>query len=514
MSAADADAAGRADSILEAADRSLEVRGRAAVLVLCAATLLLTGILALTRPLSHDEIFTFWVASQNSLAGVYSALLQHADNHPPLDYWLRHVSMQIMGASELGLRLPSVIAFIGTMLACFALIRRKFGAVCGLIGVSVLLASQASSTSYYARSYALVLLWTTLGLLLWRMAADHRHRNAALIGLALLFASAICLHFYAPFHVMAVVAAEAVRTVQRRKIDWAMLAAFACGAAGLPVVLPLLPYARSFSKGFWAPVTMQAMLASYGDLFVYGLPGFFVTLAAWAWFRASAFAGRGAAPLASGTGAGAREFLPELGAGLYLLALPFVIYAVAKSGSGAFLAKYCLSAVLGVAILLAYAGSQSVQLRGAALAGILGVSLAVLGAKAAAAVRSGHSDAHNPAIEAMLSQTELPVVVEAAQTFLETGQYAPPPARARLFFLDDLKTAMRYESETTDQIAMPGLARIAPFQVVDRADFLREHPHFMLLYEGGWLMQKLADDHAKMTIRYYGRTPVMDVDLR
>src|SRR5215831_11438554 len=53
------------------------------------------------KPLTNDEIFTFEVARLGSLSGIWRALAAGADNHPPLDYMLRHISMALFGQGEL-----------------------------------------------------------------------------------------------------------------------------------------------------------------------------------------------------------------------------------------------------------------------------------------------------------------------------------------------------------------------------------------------------------------------------
>ena len=475
---------------------------------LCIATALLAGAVASGRPLEHDEIFTFWTARQSSLRAVYTALLEHADNHPPVDYWVRHASMQLVGSSELGLRLPSVLAFAGCMLAVFAVARRHWGAMAGFVAVAVLLASQASSSAYYGRAYGLILLWTALGLFFWRMAAGNRHRGVALAGLAVLFAGAVCLHYYAPFHMLAIVVAEAARTWQRRKIDWIVWGVFGCGVLGLPLILPLLPYARSFSKGFWTPVTLRAALETYTNLFFYGMPAFYGMLVAWTCLQGRRKRSSGAA------GTAPSEFVPELAAAIYLLLLPFVILAIARLGTGAFQAKYCISAAIGVALLLAYATRQSAMLQWAALASILIFALATLGMKALAAGREGGPRERSRAIYALARETPLPVVIDAAQTFLESAHYAAPEVRERLFFLIDMEAALRVHHETTDLTAFPGLTRVFPARAVQRQDFIRQHPHFILLYEGGWVLQRLLEDHPRVTVRYFQQMPVFEMDMR
>jgi hypothetical protein len=467
----------------------------------------LVGVTAAFRPLEHDEIFTFYVASQSSLRAVYSALLLGADNHPPIDYWMRHLSMGILGPGALAFRLPSILAFAGSTICVFTLAKRNFGSFCALIAASVIIASQASSLGYYARSYSCMLLWSILALLLWRMYVEGKYRLPALILLAILFASALSLHFYAPFQMVAVGVAELVRSVQRRSIDWRLWLAFSCSALSLPVVVPLIPFAQSMSAHFWSPVTIQAALAIYAGLFVFSVPAIFFVLVLWAlmqWWipnerkeRAGLF---GSLPA------------PELWAMVYLCALPVVIFVVAKSKTGALQGKYAISSVIGVAILTAFAASRARGFRVALLLVLPAFALSILASKAVAAVRAGPPGSEYRPIYGLAEMSDIPVVLDSSQTFLQASYYAPPDILAKLFFLVDRDTVIRYGHEDVDHIALPGLARIAPIHVAAREAFIHEHPVFLFVYEGGWLLRRLSEQHASLTVSYLGNQPVFRVD--
>jgi hypothetical protein len=479
--------------------------------MLCFASVLtlsvvLAGIIASARPLEHDEIYTYYVASQSSLRAVYTALLNHADNHPPIDYWMRHISMEFFGPGELAFRLPSLVAFAGSVVCLFALVRRHLGPVCALIAALLIIASQASSLAYYGRSYSSILLWSSLSLLLWRMNADGRYRTVALIGLAFLFGSALSLHFYAPFHLIPVVVAELVRSLQRRAIDWKLWLAFGCAVASLPVVAPLLPYAQSMSGHFWSPVTLQFALAIYPDLFIFSISAVFFVLVVWAiiqWRLPDDRQNHDATSKCLPT--------PELWAAISFCLLPLGIFLLAKR-TGALQAKYAVSFVAGVAILTALSASRAWRLRIALLIVMTPFALGMLGTKALSAVRAGRVSSDSKLISDIAESSDIPVVVDSSQTFLQSGYYASPSVRRKLFVLVDLAYVNAIGHENTDQIALPGLARISPFQVVPRETFIREHPVFLLVYEGGWLLRKMIEDHATITPGYFGKQPVFRID--
>jgi hypothetical protein len=507
MRVPDAAAAPAALAPYARADAFLEARARAIFWILAATAVVLAAITAANRPLDHDEVFTHSVASQGSPAAIYAALRSGADNHPPLDYCLRSASMVLFGGSEFGLRLPSVLAFAGVLACTFALIRRLWGAAAGLAGTAVVLASQGNSYAYFGRSYEFVLLCTAAGLLLWRMAATGEHRPVALIALAVIFAAVPALHYYAPFNVAAVVVAEVVRTTRRRRIDWAIWGAFACSIAGVVVDLPLLAYAQSFTKGFWTPVTIEAALAIYRELFQYGIPAIFGVIVVYAAVRYS------------GTGVPQRDEViadnaaAELAAAVWLVALPFVIFVLARAGTGALMARYCIAMVLGAALLAAYAARHAPQFRVSFVPVVAAFAIAVMGAKAVSAAKAGHIKSEVAALYDIARATDLPVVIDVPQTFLESSFYADAPMRKRLFYLVDMESATRIQGQNTDQRVLPHLARITGYQAVALDDFLRQTHRFVLVYTGGWQLQRILEDSPRVSLSYHKRTMLATIEM-
>jgi hypothetical protein len=464
------------------------------------------AMLAASRPLDHDEIFTYYVSRLDGFKAIYSALLAHADNHPPIDYWIRHAVLILASDSQLAFRLPSLFAFVGCMICIYVLLREWAGRSCALAGVGVLVVSQAGSTAYFARSYALILLWCSFGLLLWRWATMGIRRRLCLFGLGLLFASSPCLHYYAPFHMAAIPVAQLFRSIQRRKLDLGVWIAVLGIFAGLPLVYPLLAFARSFSASFWSPVNLGAAFESYGEMFAFGLPAFVGILV-------------GAVILYEGTtpevpAAALLASMPEKAAAVYLALLPAVIFIVAKLYTHAFLAKYCLSAVIGIALLLGCAASRSLSLRVAALMCLLPVGAVIFSTKAAVALKEGHPSEASRSVYAIVNSTSLPVVFDAAQPFLEAGVYAPESIRRRLFYLYNREVAVKMGREDTDQLAMPGIAMISPLKAVPEEEFLATHRHFLLIYGGNWLLKDLLErKHASASLKFLNGLQVMEVRL-
>src|SRR5713226_2559458 len=70
-----------------------------------------------------DEGWQYFIASADSLSGVYERVLRPYPAHPPLSYLISHLFLQ-MQDSDFFLRLPSVLFGIGSIPLCYLLARR------------------------------------------------------------------------------------------------------------------------------------------------------------------------------------------------------------------------------------------------------------------------------------------------------------------------------------------------------------------------------------------------------
>ncbi|RTQ47593.1 phospholipid carrier-dependent glycosyltransferase [Hymenobacter gummosus] len=108
---------------------------------------------------------------------------------PPLWMWTLAVSFRVLGASELGLRLPAALAALATALLLYRAAQRWIGpAPAGLLAGLILLTSQGYVTLHVTRTGdfdSLLTLWTTTGALAWlAYLRTGRPRWAGLTGLA------------------------------------------------------------------------------------------------------------------------------------------------------------------------------------------------------------------------------------------------------------------------------------------------------------------------------------------
>ncbi len=101
-----------------------------------------------------DEGWQYFIASANSLSGVYARVLQPYPAHPPLSYLISHLFLQVEN-SDFFLRLPSVLFGIGSLPLCYLLARRcasPLAAVCAVVVLALSGASFCSASSLATRA--------------------------------------------------------------------------------------------------------------------------------------------------------------------------------------------------------------------------------------------------------------------------------------------------------------------------------------------------------------------------
>src|SRR4051812_35305951 len=209
--------------------------------MLCVLLFLLPSALcAHWKPLTNDELFTFEVSRLASVGRIWTALSAGADNHPPLDYLLRHLSLSAFGQSELAFRLPSLLASYLCLISIFQFVVRRASVVYGLIAVLIPLSTPLFEYSYEARSYTLLAAFAAVALAAWQRRTEGS--RGAIVVLAASLAAVLWAHYYGVLVFLPIAAGEMVRTQKTRRIDLAVWAALAAGACAL---LPLLPMIRS-----------------------------------------------------------------------------------------------------------------------------------------------------------------------------------------------------------------------------------------------------------------------------
>jgi hypothetical protein len=458
----------------------ISVRQRLPQFVCTSATvalLALAWVAAAWRPLWYDELFTYHVATQPSALATLRALLAGADTNPPLDYLLRHATTTLLGDSAAAFRLPSALAFLAGLFAVYAYVRPRVPAAAAVAAFLAPIGTAAVFFAYEGRAYALLFASGAVALLAWQraVAAPSRGRLALLV-------CALCLgpfsHYFGVLSVVPPACGEAWRSVARRKLDARIVAAFA--AAGLASLL-LLPFARNamaMRSAFWASRFSLADAYQYftGFLRYAGSPVVGVLCAALLALAVLAAHPRWRATI--------RLDVPghEVAGATVLAYVPILAYALASVAAGALTPRYTIAFVPGLAILLGYllAMVAGAFARSAWMASVAIVALGF--GSLVAETRHLLDDEGMPStLLQAVERSSLPVAFDSPHQFLEYSFYAPVGVRDRFVYPMDAELAARLRGFNNDELALRGLARVAPLQVTSYLEFAAHTPEFLLV---------------------------------
>lgn len=283
-----------------------------------------------------DEIFTVGIARLPHSATIWAALGHAADSMPPVYYLIVRLFEKVFGQRELAARLPSALAMAAGLLITFDCARRLSDGLHGLIALSVLTCSYLPYYGYEARSYAIYFMLAALSLWTWACTSNDDLWPALAFGGALFFA--VTVHYYA----VLLLVPYALWELAHWKAGQRPSLKFIAGVAGivLPVFLFLpviLPFARQFSPGFWARPTFHQLQATLPALFPDGL-FLLVLIALWIVLLA-----RGKALAVSAMSAGEAV-------GWLFLAMPLAGFALAEWKTNAFVDRYFIGALPGIAV--------------------------------------------------------------------------------------------------------------------------------------------------------------------
>ena len=182
---------------------------------------------------------------------------------PLLDHALSHGAMQVFGVGAFAARLPALAGFLMMQVCLFFFVRNLAGERAGAVAAAF---PAMTATLYYSaegRPYGLMLGLYALALLCWQVAGKQwsvisgqwsekaSARGWALVGLAVAIAATINAHYFGVLLLAPICAAEAWRTLARRRIDWPTCGAIAVGMLGWLGTMPFLPAASEFRRNYY-----------------------------------------------------------------------------------------------------------------------------------------------------------------------------------------------------------------------------------------------------------------------
>lgn len=431
-----------------------------------------------------DELLTFHMARLANPGEIIKASLERCDG-PPLYAIVVHSIMPWVRHDALAVRLPSTLGYCGLFLCIVAFCRHRLPAV--YAWAAALMVWQACELySTEGRSYGLLLGCAAGALLCWQYAADGRHRILAIPLLALCLAMMTALHYYALFFCVPLFVAELVRWRRTGKLDFAMLTAMAPVLVVLGLHYPLIAATKEFQEHYHVRPSWSSILPWYGHYLIQELC--VLPLLALALF------GR----RRSSRSASIRFTLPEwIATGGFTL-MPLCVIVLAMFTTHAFIERYVLWAIPGMAVFVA--ALLCMAARGRTMVGVslVGLVLALIAIRQvhtfrARIVPSPETESMRRELASLASGVE-PIVVADDHVFVELSYYAPPGLRERLIYpLLSRELYLRYYGYDTDAIFMAALGHRTSLPIVDYEQILGAHRRFVLTaYPKDYLAQDLV----------------------
>lgn len=479
--------------------------------------------IATERRMWFDELFSFFVASQESPAALWQALLDGMDLHPPLHYLVRQISLMIFGANELALRLPSALAiFAGAILAGYFSLR-TISALAAIWTVTALLLSPAFPFAYEGRGYADLVLWNSAALCAWLQATRSSSRANwwwwFLLGLLLTFCA--WTHFYGVLSGVCAGIATLALWIEKRGIVWKSLIPFIVMAIGAIPVIPFALASSSYSSHFWT-VVPRSPLYPLADVIQFsawsGAP--LLVLAACLLIvraRASSTPFRGSPSIRR-----SKLGLADTALLLSLFALPILQWLLAMA-TGAYLPRYVIQSAVAASVLLGYALSLLARRLPSPLASSALLALMLCLGRFVFAYRGIDStiqDARQRSTEIEISLRKSPGmgVSPEALNFLVDFYYGSDWLKEHLYLSIDRNAALRLTGAYQGTDSLPRLARFVPLRLIPYDQLIEGNVPLNITTDSNrkqaWLVRKLMEDGWHVALADPGRPRIAYVGHR
>jgi hypothetical protein len=485
-----------ADRLARATERLEHYQTLVAALLLAFIILSALGSSA-HKSFTYDEQIT-WRTARMPLHEIWNFFAQGLDTTGPVQTLLAHAASVMPQSPEIAIRIPFILAFTVMCWGLWSFLRARYPA--GFALAALIIPLEFSTLAFFrtdARAYALMLCAAGAGMRLWQMASEKIARPWSVLGLWFVLALGMSAHFFTLFLFVPLAAAQLVLDCERRRVDWPVWAALVLFPLGW---LPLAPgemRAHAYYAGdFWSRPTLENLGDAYEQMidpnwaiiFVLGL--FTIFLLLWRWYFRRGVAQCNIEPRC--TGLRKAEWVLVMA----LLGLPPVVWCAAHA-IGVFHHYYTVSFAAGaiVAIVAVAAELSQRQARNGLLFFIMMAGLALADGNFGDAVDGvsallDHGQAHRQierrfqAVDWVrwINQSELPVVADNS-TYVRLALYGNPSLAARSYALTDFAGANNHPRAMTDQNNMKLFGERIGFQSEDIKEFMRQHPHFLLLQQ-------------------------------
>ena len=469
--------------------------------LLASAVILLTTlgslILSHVRMMWADEFLSYWGDKLPTAGDVIRVQMQYPISlDPPLYHLLSHWSMQVFGANAIGMRVPALLGVVLSQVALFFLVRRLAGGRAGVLAAALPVVFGPFWYSAEGRPYGWLLGMYAVAMLCWVLATTARRdgaerRTLPLVGLALAIAGAITCHYFGVLILLPLAAGEIVRMLDRKRIDWPVVAAILIGAASLALILPFQHALVAFRLHYYnRHVTGEAITLGFTNaisqshLLTHALL-LAITVAGVLRFRK-----RGAAE--------SRGLWAML---LVLALMPVWCFLFERFVTHSMEGRYAIPASLAFVVVLALVLQPLVQNSSRTFVLTLGlvvlVGLASIGVKVRRERlfrRDFMSDVALPP-DANLAGSHF-IYVNSFGNFLQDQYYAPAEINARLAYVYDAEEEIKYKGRDTHSISADNVRHYAPeLNLIPYSAFLRDSSPAFVDYgveDWEWLSQDLA----------------------
>ncbi len=488
-------------------------------LFLCAGWLALLAscvIHSLHSPMWVDELYSYNLIRDPSLAHMLAALGDQADGAMPLFYLLIRPWAAVFSTHETALRLFSSAAFCAAFALVWNTLRRAFDfwpsalALALVMGTSHVIRFEDANIRFYGLFFALIALAALLTVML---GEQDEPGTGLLAGNVLAQAALVLCHplggIYSATLLTALCAGD---VLLRRRVRLAAVLSYPAGWLALLLWFrQILRQADLNHPHSWVPVPEYHELPRvlYGGSDFYPLFLLFVVLAAWRIVTLQ----RPIQPVVAVEDGPA--FSPAacrvliIGVALVCVPLLLWIFSRAVPSNPLFLARYVIGVSIGWAIILAQLCAcllpalrlPSDRWANAIFCGFIALQFGVLVTEPNPD-NGGLTGESDPAF----GHADLPIVCLRSHDFLPREHYSPQAER--YYFLLDWEVAAAPENShhaTVEYKLLDALRRnyAAVFHrhIVDGKDFLRDHPVFLVheVPQTSWVAMRLPPDQYTIT---------------
>ena len=477
------------------------------------------------KPFWYDEIFTVLVATRPTWHGFFQAL--PPEGNPPLNTVLTRLCLALLGPSELVVRLPDLLGFLGALIGVYVFVRREVGSALAVLAATLVMAQPAWKYSYEARPYGLLLASLSLALVSWQAATrtvdllQPGSRRLAFLGLGVGILGCVLAHDIGIVEVgVPLLAGEAVRSLRNRRLDWPLLAMGLVSVPALAVVIPMMrrtnqvviAHARIWeppltisklhayalwARGSWALVMSTSLLTVVAlAVLVSWVPGqlrFPGPAAERGPFRPRAVQ--------------SHIFAAAFGA---TLLIP-VTWLAMLSAHGWYFCRYGIGSVLGVAILAALLLGTGARRNQALVVLLVSAGALIFADDFHLSLRELRIQRHRDQV-VLEDQSELPMVISSPFDFPQIWWYAPGLERSRLVYLP-------YDPRLVPSIDLLQATTLAEKPIFGESikeyqSFVASTPTFMLDVGAGGeeLQARLSHDGCSLTpVRAGGTHHIFEV---